>query len=110
MFELGRGFAFEFGDDGLGQGFAKFDTPLVEGINVPDRSLGEDIVFVERDELAEYLGSEFVGEDGICRTVALEDAVRDEPGGCALGLDLRGGFPKARASVWARTLAIRMSW
>ena len=51
---LRRRLAFEFRDDALGERFAKFDTPLIEGVDVPDDALGEDVVFVEGDELAEH--------------------------------------------------------
>ena len=37
-------------------------------------------------------GGERVGEEDVRRAVALEDAVRDEPVGRALGLDLVGGL------------------
>ena len=45
--------ALEFRDNALSQHFAQLDAPLVEGIDVPDRALSEDVVLVEGDELAE---------------------------------------------------------
>src|SRR5260370_26902301 len=38
-------------NDAVRQHFARLDAPLVERIDVPDRALDEDFVFVERDEL-----------------------------------------------------------
>ena len=68
-----------------GEDLAEFHAPLVEAVDVPDGALGEDGVLVEGDELAEDCGGERVGEDDVGRAVALEDAVRDEPFGRALG-------------------------
>jgi hypothetical protein len=31
---------FKLGDDALGAGFAEFDAPLVEGVDVPEDALG----------------------------------------------------------------------
>src|SRR5207302_10155579 len=36
-------------DDAIGQHFSEFDPPLVERVNIPDRTLNEDLVLVERD-------------------------------------------------------------
>ena len=88
--ELGFRFAFEFRDDALGQHLAQFDAPLVERVDVPDHALGEDGVLVERDELAERLRREPLGEDRVRRAVALEDAVGHEPIRRAFGLHLLG--------------------
>ena len=52
VFEFWRGFAFQFGNDPLGEHLAQLDAPLIKGINVPNRALREDAVFVKRDELA----------------------------------------------------------
>jgi len=84
--------ALQLGEDLCGEDLAEFHSPLVEAVDVPDGSLGEDGVFVEGDELAEDGGGERVGEDDVRRAVALEDAVRDEPFGRALGADLLGGL------------------
>ena len=55
-------------------------------------ALREDAVLVERDQLAEHRGRQSVGQDRVRRTVALEDAMRHERGGRALGLHLLGGL------------------
>ena len=80
--------ALEFRDDALRQHLAEFHAPLVERIDLPDGALGEHGMFVKSDELAESLRREPVGEDGVRRAVALEDAVRHEPVRRALGFDL----------------------
>ena len=49
--------AVQFPDDALGEDLAEFDTPLVEGIDTPDRALGEDGMLIQRDEFAERLRS-----------------------------------------------------
>ena len=38
----------------LGEHFAELDAPLVEAVDVPDRTLHEDRVLVEGDQLAEH--------------------------------------------------------
>src|SRR6185436_2304482 len=53
--ELRLRLALELRDDPLGQHLAQLDAPLVEGVDLPDRALGEDAVLVEGDELAERL-------------------------------------------------------
>src|SRR5439155_26609581 len=40
-------------NDLLRQDLAQLDAPLIEGVDPPDRSLGEDRVFVQRYERAE---------------------------------------------------------
>ena len=90
MFEIWLTCGFEFGDDALGEDFAEFGAPLVEGVDLPEDALGEDAHFVEGDEAAEDGGGEFLSEDDIGRAVAVEDAVRGECGGGAF--DLGEGF------------------
>ena len=95
VFEVGFPFGFEFGDDALGEDFAEFDAPLVEGVDVPEDALSEDAHFVEGDEAAEDGGGEFFGEDDIGRAVAVEDAVWGECGGGAFGFDFGEGFSES---------------
>ena len=47
------GVALQLGDNALREGLAEFHAPLVEGIDPPDGSLGEDAVLVERDQLTQ---------------------------------------------------------
>jgi hypothetical protein len=95
VFEVGFPFGFEFGDYALGEDFAEFDAPLVEGVDVPEDALGEDAHFVEGDEAAEDGGGEFFGEDDIGWAVAVEDSMRGECGGGAFGLDFGKGFSES---------------
>ena len=55
MAERGLGLALEFRDDALSQYFAQLHAPLVEGVDVPDNTLGEDRVLVESDQRAERM-------------------------------------------------------
>ena len=96
VFEVGFPCGFEFGDDALGEDFAEFDAPLVEGVDVPEDALGEDAHFVEGDEAAEDEWCEFFSEYDIGWAVAFEDAVRGERGGGAFGFDLGEGFSKSK--------------
>src|SRR5215470_16559609 len=79
---------FELADDALGEHLAQLYTPLVEGVDAPDRPLGEHGMLVQGHELAEGLRGEPVEEDGVGWTIALEDPVRHQTVRGALGLHL----------------------
>src|SRR5262245_36991687 len=53
-------------------------------------------MLVERHELAESSRREPLGEEGVRRAVALEDAVRHKPIRCALGLDFLGRLAESQ--------------
>ena len=84
MIELGLALALELGDDSLRQGLAELDSPLVERVDLPDRSLGEDAVLVKRHQRPQHGRSEAFGEDDVRRPVAFERAMRYEEVGDAL--------------------------
>src|SRR5438552_18926884 len=90
MAQSGLWLTLEFCDDALSQHFAQFNAPLVERVDIPDNALGEDVVLVESDELAERFRRELFGEERVRRAVALEDAVGHEPLRRALSFDLLG--------------------
>jgi len=48
--ELRLCFGLEFGDDSLGKDLSQFDSPLVEGVDLPDGALGKDAVLVKCNE------------------------------------------------------------
>ena len=81
-------FVFKFGNNALRQNFAEFNSPLIERVDIPDGSLGEDRMFIQRDQLSKNFWCEFFGEDRIRRAVAFEDPMRDKPIGRSLGLYL----------------------
>ena len=58
------------------QRLAELHAPLVEGVDVPDRALHENLVLVERDQPAERLGVEPAVEQRVGRPVARKDLVR----------------------------------
>src|SRR6476660_8016070 len=61
----------ELGNDRDGQRLAQLDSPLIEGVDPPERALGEDAVLVESDESAERVRVEPLGEDRVGGAVAL---------------------------------------
>jgi len=63
VFEVGLPCGFKFGDDALGEDFAEFDAPLVEGVDIPDHALGEDAHLVEGDETGKAIKELVVGQD-----------------------------------------------
>ena len=40
----------------MGEDFAEFDAPSVEGVDIPEDALGEDAHFIEGDETGKRLG------------------------------------------------------
>src|SRR3990172_2438008 len=94
--ESGLRLAPELRDDALRQRLAELHAPLVERVDPPDRTLGEDRVLVERDELSERLRRELLGEDRVRRAIALEGPVGHEPLRRPLGPDLLGRLPEGQ--------------
>src|SRR6266511_4674562 len=92
MAELGLTLAFELRDDALSQDLSEFDTPLIERVDVPDRSLGEYAVLIQRNQLPERGRGQTIHHDGVGRPIAFEHPMRDEPIGRAFGLDLLTRF------------------
>ena len=88
MLELRFRFAFQFGDDSLSENLAEFDAPLVERIDVPDRTLRENAMLIQRDESAERFRREPFGKDGVRRAVAFEDPMGHQPIRRTFGFDL----------------------
>lgn len=61
--------------NGLGESFAQLDTPLVEGVNVPDDALSEDLMLVGGDEGTESEGSQLLDHNRVGGAVAGEHLV-----------------------------------
>lgn len=78
--------------DVLGQDLAQLDTPLVEGVDVPDGALGEGEVLVVGDQGTQGGGGDLLGEDGGGGTVSKEGLVGHQALGSVFGLDLLGGL------------------
>src|SRR5579859_774731 len=68
--------ALKLRDNPLGQHFTQLDAPLIERIDVPDGPLNEDLMFIERDQLAQRLWRQSLCQDSIGRVVALKGAMR----------------------------------
>lgn len=54
------------------------DAPLVEGEDIPDDTLHENLLLVEGHEDAEHAGRQFIGDERVGWVVAFEDHVRFE--------------------------------
>src|ERR1700692_3599270 len=70
---------------------AELDAPLVEGIDVPDRALGENLVLIERDEPPEHAWVEVAVEKRARRAAARKAFVRRKPSGVSLARALLAG-------------------
>src|SRR4030095_10388486 len=90
MAESGLRFVLEFRDNSLSQHFTQLNAPLVEGVDIPNCSLSENVVLVERNEFAEDFRSEPLGQDRIRWTVALEYPGGYEPIRCSFSLYFLG--------------------
>src|ERR1700758_3362616 len=88
--------AFYFGDDTLSQNFAELNPPLVERIDLPDRTLGKDGMFVQSDEFTESLGGEPGGKDRVRRGCTFKNAMREKPIGRAFGFHLLRRFAESQ--------------
>ena len=97
MLELGIGGTVQLRNNALGQHFTEFHTPLVEGVDVPDRALREDAVFVERDQRADNSRSQLFREDQIGRPVAFAHAEGCLKIGRAFGLQLLCSFTESQS-------------
>ena len=95
MLESSFRLTLELRDNPLGQHFAQLDAPLIEGVDIPDRPLGENGVLVKGDEFAEDF-----------RNTRADTSASGVPS----AFTSSGVLPKASASVCAKTLAISMSW
>ena len=62
----------ELGQDLFSQLFAKLHTHLIEGVDIPNDSLGKYFVFIERNQLAEHLWGQFRVKEGICWSIVRE--------------------------------------
>src|SRR5207249_421589 len=69
----------QFGHDALGELLTQLDAPLVERVDVPDRSLNKDAVLVQRDELAERFWSQPLDQECARWPVAFEGSMRHKP-------------------------------
>src|SRR5207244_13071335 len=89
MRELRFLWTLKFRNDAVGQYLSQFDAPLVERIDMPDRTLNEDLVLIECDQLAQRLRCQSLHQNGVRRAIALESPVRNLEGWYAMRRNLR---------------------
>lgn len=65
MSQLRLSGALQFWNDAVRQYLAQFNAPLIKGIDIPDGALYEDFVFVESNNLAQHVGGQARGQDGV---------------------------------------------
>src|SRR2546430_4836864 len=80
----------KFRNDAVGQYLSQLDAPLVERIDMPDRTLNEDLVLIECDQLAQRLRCQSLHQNGVRRAIALESPVRNLEGWYSIGCNLLG--------------------
>ena len=78
MFQLRLNMVRQLLADPVCQHLSQFYSPLIEGIDVPDRSLDEHLVFIQGNELTQHFRGEFRSEDCICRVVSFECSVGNQ--------------------------------
>lgn len=76
----------------LGKNLTKLNTPLVEGVDVPDSTLGEGDVLVVSDQSTQGEGSDLAGKDAGGRAVAVESLMVQQLLGDLLVLQLSSGL------------------
>ena len=85
---LGRRRFAELGQDSVGQHLAQLHTPLIETVHTPHHSLHEHDVLVQRDQLTDGVGGEFLHQQRGARPVPWEHPVQLLMVGNTLGLHL----------------------
>ena len=65
MAERGFGLTFELRYDPLSQRLAEFNPPLVERVDGPDRTLGEDAVLVKRNQFSKNFRCQPFGKNRV---------------------------------------------
>ena len=58
-----------------GQLLAQLDTPLIEGENVPDDPLNEDLMFIQGDQLTKAKRGDLLEQEGVSRPVAAKTLI-----------------------------------
>ena len=86
MVKFGLRLALKFRNDSLSEYLAKFDSPLIERINVPNSALGEDQVLVKGNKLTQCLRREPLSKNRGRWAITFEHSMRYEPIGCAFCL------------------------
>lgn len=61
--------------DALGELLSELNSPLVEGVDVPDDSLDKDLVLVDGDQTSKSSWIELLEQEGVRRTVSWEHLV-----------------------------------
>lgn len=80
----------QFWKDLLGKLLTQLNTPLIEGVDVPHGTLGENLHFVQGNKASQCAGGQLVEQEGVGRFVSFEDLVGEEL--------LNGGFVHAGGS------------
>ena len=80
----------------MSQSLTEFNAPLIEGVDVPDRALSENAVFIKRHQLAEHLRSEAISQDNIRRPITFKDTMRNQATGRAFRPYLFCGFAEGK--------------
>src|SRR4051812_27457469 len=87
----------QFRKNSPGQDLSEFDTPLVEGVDLPDDALRENRMLVKRYESAQRGRGEPLREDRVRRPIALEHAMGRQPLRRAFVADLLQCFPEGQS-------------
>ena len=70
----------ELWKDGLGQLLSKFHTPLIETVDVPDRTLRENFHFINGNQASKRSWGQLFEHERVGWTVSFKDFVRNEGG------------------------------
>src|SRR5207248_3814756 len=97
MFEVRIVLPFQFWNDPLGKQLTELNSPLIERINIPNRALRENRVFIKGNEPAKGGWSEPLGQNGVGRAISFKYAMRDQPFRGAFGPNLIGCLPESQS-------------
>ena len=96
MLKLRFSGTLQFRNDARGQDFAQFHAPLIERVDVPNRTLRENAMFVESHESPHCCVESASRQDHIGRPVAFANAERGLKVGRAFGLQLLSRFAESQ--------------
>ena len=107
MLQLRSSFALQLGDDALGQYLAQLDTPLIEGIDIPDRALSENVVLIKSDQVPKACGVSLSAKMVFVGRLPSQTRNGVWKSGEPSAFNSAAVLPNASASACAKTFAIR---
>jgi len=95
--ELRRGCALELRNNSLRQHLAQFHSPLIEGVNIPHRTLSKYVVLVQRHKRSESARCKLLYQDCVGWPIAFAHPEGSLEVRRPFGLELFSGFAEGKS-------------